>query len=144
MQNAMQGYGYSIWYIPEENIRSLLMSRFGMTHTPHITWTTRHNTLSDLRKLYQEAPDTLNVSADGECVVFDKMYSNDEPLYAAGFYIKVNNVKKIVKDDWRPHLSIAYSTQVLSNPSRGHELHIRDIGFSRRRLSQVRCRYTEC
>lgn len=91
----MQGYGYSLWLVPDEWRK--LKLRYGMRHIPHVTVKTNMS----------EVPNVVwgryRVGGFSRAGHFPSQYAHD-PLTAAGFWCKSLDVP--VRH--RAHLTVAY------------------------------------
>jgi hypothetical protein len=106
----MNGYGYSIWLIPN-NWKEVKLS-YNMNHIPHITVA---NNLQFIDSVVLNKND-YTVENFSNVQQFPQMYLND-PLSASGFYCEIKGISTIHK----PHLSLVYNkyiTEIYAPPEK--------------------------
>lgn len=98
----VEGYGYSVWYIPQ-NYKQL-QKTYGITHIPHITFQTNFETFDEALSIYHNINPIIKINFCSKIVLFPQMYSND-PLLGCGFYVEKNSK---LNPEFDPHLTTKY------------------------------------
>ena len=98
----VKGYGYSVWYVPENFLE--LQTTYNITHIPHVTYQTNFDDFNSALKFYQQLPSNITIDFDTNVTLFPQMYSSD-PLRACGFYITKS---PYLNPSFNPHMSTKY------------------------------------
>jgi hypothetical protein len=98
----MIGYGWSLWYIPE-NWKEIAET-YGFQHVPHVTLQS-NLTKEEAIALFEKSAKTATIRLESDLVVFPTMYEVD-PLKAAGWYATG------IDTPHRPHMSVRYWTDL--------------------------------
>lgn len=114
MYTAMNGYGYSVWYVPKRAADlAVLKHRYSIEHTPHVTAATNLR-FSQARRLYEHLPRQAYFRPSGDLVRFDSMYEQD-PLGAVGWFgtlwedtTDTGTHPATIVLDHAPHMTVRY------------------------------------
>ena len=104
--SSSQGYGYSIWYIPEDY--QTFANEYDITHIPHLTYETNlsYDQIDILFTPLKQRYPSILVKAITDVEYFPSMYQND-PLSSYGWYMEVINPKSFYIFH-TPHMSLKY------------------------------------
>ena len=100
---ANMGYGYSVWYVPENYIE--LQDIYNIPHIPHVTLET-NLCLRDAYHIYHNASKDIIIRLQDKYVKFPSFYEHD-PMVSYGWFIDVVRMTRR-KLNWVPHMTLRY------------------------------------